>query len=114
MNRVLRMREALDEALEEAVKDVAEDRPVPVLVENEAAVSGVNIEHLRMTEALLFAASEPLSEAQLASSLPEGADVAGLLAELQRIYEGRGITLVRVAEKWQFRTASDLSFLLRK
>jgi len=115
MNRVLRMREALEEALEEAVNEtVGEDRPIAVLVEGEVAVCGVNIEHMRMAEALLFAASEPLNQAQLASSLPEGADVAGLLAELQRIYEGRGVTLVQVAEKWQFRTASDLSFLLRK
>ncbi|MGC9954948.1 MAG: SMC-Scp complex subunit ScpB [Rhizomicrobium sp.] len=67
-----------------------------------------------MTEALLFAASEPLSIDALASSLPEGTDVAGLVAELQRIYEDRGVNLVRVAEKWQFRTAPDLSFLLRK
>jgi len=50
-------------------------------------VSGVNIEHLRMAEALMFAASEPLGSEDLASSLPEGADVAGLIAELQRIYE---------------------------
>jgi segregation and condensation protein B len=74
----------------------------------------LNVEHLRMTEALLFAASEPLDKKALATSLPEGADVDGLLAELQKIYEGRGVTLSRVAEKWQFRTAPDLAFLLRK
>jgi segregation and condensation protein B len=77
-------------------------------------VSGVNIEHLRMTEALLFAACEPLGIDALASSLPEGADVAGLVAELQHIYEDRGVNLVCVAEKWQFRTAPDLSFMLRR
>jgi segregation and condensation protein B len=71
-------------------------------------------EYLRMTEALLFAASEPLDAKALATSLPEGADVAALLAELQSIYEKRGVTLVCVAEKWQFRTAPDLAFLLRK
>ena len=84
--------------------------------DNEAHVfvPEINSEHLRMMEALLFAASEPLSEEVLASSLPEGADVARLLSELQHIYEGRGVTLVRVAAKWQFRTAPDLAFLLRK
>jgi segregation and condensation protein B len=107
MNRVLRMREALAEA-------VAEGTVVPIIEGSEVAVSGVNIEHLRMTEALLFAASEPLDAKALASSLPEGADVPGLLAELKVIYEGRGVTLSCVADKWQFRTASDLSFLLRK
>ncbi len=75
---------------------------------------GVNIEHLRMAEALLFAACEPLSEEALKTSLPEGADVCGIIAELQKIYEKRGVTLARVAEKWQFRTAPDLAFLLRK
>jgi len=105
MNRVLRLREALAEAISgESLVSVAEEDPV----------SGVNIEHLRMAEALLFAASEPLGSEDLASSLPEGADVAGLIAELQRVYEGRGVNLVRVAEKWQLRTAPDLSFLLRR
>lgn len=75
---------------------------------------GVNPEHLRMIEALLFAASEPLDLKALSTSLPEGADVAGLVAELQRMYEGRGVNLLCVAGKWQFRTASDLAFLLRK
>ena len=75
---------------------------------------GINPEHIRMAEALLFAASEPLDEKALATSLPEGADVPAIVASLQRIYQGRGVTLVKVAEKWQFRTAPDLAFLLRK
>jgi len=82
--------------------------------DNRAPTFGVNPEHLRMTEALLFAASEPLDTKALASSLPEGADVAALLSALQRTYEGRGVNLVCVAGKWQFRTAPDLAFLLRK
>ncbi|HVT25160.1 MAG TPA: SMC-Scp complex subunit ScpB [Rhizomicrobium sp.] len=71
-------------------------------------------EHLRMVEALLFAASEPLDEKALSSSLPEGANLKALLSELQGLYEGRGVTLVNVAGKWQFRTAPDLAFLLRR
>jgi segregation and condensation protein B len=67
-----------------------------------------------MAEALLFAASEPLEEKALATSLPEGADLPRILAELQNLYQGRGVTLVKVAGKWQFRTAPDLAFLLRK
>ena len=46
-------------------------------------LTGVNPEHLRMAEALLFAAGEPLDAKALATSLPEGADVPALLAELQ-------------------------------
>ncbi len=103
-----------------SVEAEAELVEVPVVLEEAAAVEGeapevgVNIEHLRMAEALLFAASEPLSEEALKTSLPEGADVAGIIVELQKIYENRGVTLARVAEKWQFRTAPDLAFLLRK
>lgn len=71
-------------------------------------------EHLRMVEALLFAASEPLDEKALSSSLPDGANLKALLSELQGLYEGRGVTLMNVAGKWQFRTAPDLAFLLRR
>jgi segregation and condensation protein B len=82
--------------------------------ETKVAALGVNPEHLRMTEALLFAASEPLDAKALSTSLPEGANVPALLAELQSVYEARGVTLCHVAGKWQFRTAPDLAFLLRK
>ena len=67
-----------------------------------------------MVEALLFAASEPLDQKALSTSLPEGADVPGLLKALEEIYEKRGVNLCCVAGKYQFRTASDLAFLLRK
>jgi segregation and condensation protein B len=107
MNRVLRLQEALAEA-------IAEEVPVSVEQQGVEPVASVNIEHLRMVEALLFAAEEPLDKTALASLLPQGADVDGLIAELQQLYEGRGVTLVCVAEKWQFRTAPDLAFLLRK
>ncbi len=70
--------------------------------------------HLRMLEALLFAAAEPLDEATLKSRLPKEADVAALLADLQALYEPRGVNLVKVSGKWALRTAADLAFLLRK
>jgi segregation and condensation protein B len=71
-------------------------------------------EALRIAEALVFAAPEPLDEAAIANRLPDGADVAAVMAELQRIYAGRGVNLVRVARKWTFRTALDLSWLLSR
>jgi segregation and condensation protein B len=71
-------------------------------------------EHLRMVEALLFASSEPLDEKALSSSLPDGVNLKELLSELKGLYEGRGVTLVNVGGKWQFRTAPDLAFLLRR
>ncbi|MGI9482159.1 MAG: SMC-Scp complex subunit ScpB [Hyphomicrobiales bacterium] len=69
---------------------------------------------LRVVEALLFAAFEPVSEAQLCECLAEGAEIDSLLEELCSHYEQRGVTLRRVSGKWSFRTADDLSFLLRR
>ena len=69
---------------------------------------------LRIIEALLFAASEPLDARQLAAELPAGADVAALLARLRDEYAARGVQLVQIAGKWTFRTASDLGYLLEK
>jgi segregation and condensation protein B len=69
-------------------------------------------EELRILEALLFAAEEPLDEKTLAARLPVGVDVRALLAQLQQDYESRGVNLVRVAGKWTLRTASDLAWLL--
>ena len=45
----------------------------------------------REVEALLFAAAGPLSDADLAKRLPEGADIAGAIAALQARYAGRGV-----------------------
>ena len=69
---------------------------------------------LRIVEALLFAASEPVSEAALAKCLPAGADVPSLIAELQQTYSVRGVNLVQVSGKWAMRTAEDLGYLLRR
>src|SRR5680860_1103650 len=71
-------------------------------------------EKLRVLEALLFAASEPLDEAYLAEHVPVGEDITALIEELQAFYTGRGINLVRTAGKWTFRTADDLSFVLQR
>ncbi len=64
---------------------------------------------LRLIEALLFAATAPLDEAELARRLPEGLPLAELLEELRSFYRFRGINLVRVAGAWTFRTAPDLA-----
>ena len=68
---------------------------------------------LRLLEALLFAAPEPLSEPELARWLGEEATLAVLLRELADAYAERGINLVRLAGGWTFRTAPDLAPLLR-
>jgi segregation and condensation protein B len=69
-------------------------------------------EELRLVEALLFAASEPLDEKTLARHLPEGVDVRAALKRLQVEYAPRGVNLVHVGNRWTFRTANDLAWLL--
>ena len=69
-------------------------------------------EELRLVEALLFAASEPLDEKTLAQHLPEGVDVRAALKRLQVEYAPRGVNLVHIGNKWTFRTANDLAWLL--
>ena len=71
-------------------------------------------EELRLLEALLFASAEPLDLATLAKRMPEGVDVKAGLAQLQAEYAPRGVNLVRVANKWTFRTAGDLSWLMTR
>ena len=110
MNRIIRMNEAhmahpIDPEMHE---DVPFEEAIP------ARPISPDPMHLRIVEALLFAAKEPVEERALVAQLPQGADVPAILAELQRQYEGRGVNLLRVAGKWQFRTAKDLSFLLSK
>ena len=71
-------------------------------------------EELRLLEALLFASAEPLDQAALAKKMPEGVDIKVALAQLQADYASRGVNLVRVANKWTFRTAGDLSWLMTR
>jgi segregation and condensation protein B len=84
------------------------------VVVSEQTASNARPEELRLLEALLFAAGEPLDEKVLAERLPEGLDLRSLLQRLQQDYASRGVNLVRVAGKWTFRTAGDLSWLLTK
>lgn len=68
---------------------------------------------LRLLEALLFAAPEPLGEDELARWIGEADTIAALLCELGETYVGRGVNLVRLAGGWTFRTAPDLAPELR-
>ena len=88
-----------DELVEEMADEaVPQDRP----------------EELRLIEALLFAAGEPLDEKTLRARLPEGVDVPAAMRRLQAEYAPRGVNLMRIAGKWTFRTANDLAWLLAR
>ncbi len=72
------------------------------------------LEKIRILEALLFAAPKALSAEHLKESFNPDEDIEQLLLDLQLKYESFGVNLAEVAGKWMFRTATDLSFLLRK
>lgn len=92
----------------------ARTAPEDLEQESHAASRSAREPALRLLEAMLFAAGEPLDEATIAARLPEGSDVRALLAELSADYAPRGVNLVRVAGKWMLRTAPDLGFLLAR
>ena len=96
-------------SLAEKRMEDAEDHSVDQIVDQSARP-----EELRLLEALLFASAEPIDQAALAKRMPDGVDVKAALAQLQAEYAPRGVNLVRVANKWTFRTAGDLSWLMTR
>ena len=93
----------------------ASETAAPEVVASEAGPEPeTRPEELRLLEALLFAAGEPLDEATLARQLPNGVDLKQALALLKAEYAIRGVNLVRIGKKWTFRTADDLSWLLTR
>ena len=89
-----------------------DERPQGDDVSDEVTVLEQRPEELRLLEALLFAASEPVDEKLLAERMPEGVDVRATLRRLQTEYAPRGVNLVHIGKKWTFRTANDLAWLL--
>ncbi len=71
-------------------------------------------EQERMVEAVLFAASAPMTAREIAERLPAGCDVPEAVAGLRRRYDGRGVQLARVGDAFAFRTAADLGFLMTR
>ena len=71
-------------------------------------------DQIRAVEALLFAASDPLDEKTLREMLPVDADIEQIMNNLLNLYKGRGVELKRINNKWMFKTASDLSFIMQK
>jgi segregation and condensation protein B len=98
-----------------AATEQPSDVPVDAIATLEAAQTQATMrQNLRIIEALLFASAHPLDEATLARHLPESTALSPLLAALAAEYATRGVTLQRVAGKWAFRTAQDLSHLLQR
>lgn len=116
--------EAANDAGTQAVEDelLDEDADTPVdepssedeINEEEAANYELDKEHVRMAEALLFAAAEPLNIATLKDRMPEGVHIPAVIDALRARYDGHGVQLMDIAGKWAFRTAPDLSYMMEK
>lgn len=85
----------------------ADDAPVAVVDER------LLLEAERIAEALVFASAGPVSEAYITERLPRGIDAHMVMQRLKTIYAGRGVNLLQVEDHWAFRTAADLSFVIR-
>ncbi len=73
-----------------------------------------HMDNLRVLEALLFAASEPLDAESMKARLPKGSNLNKLLSLLKAQYENRGVNLIKTGNKWSFKTAQDLSSMMKK
>jgi segregation and condensation protein B len=68
----------------------------------------------RIAEALVFASAHPVSEGFIADRLPKGTNIRSIMLKLREEYASRGVNLVQVDDAWAFRTAADLSFVIRR
>ncbi|ENN86956.1 hypothetical protein RHSP_14263 [Rhizobium freirei PRF 81] len=68
----------------------------------------------RIAEALVFASAQPVSEPFIAERVAKGVDVAAVMRKLKADYALRGVNLVQIDGAWAFRTAADLSFVIRR
>ncbi|WP_245410780.1 SMC-Scp complex subunit ScpB [Rhizobium sp. JAB6] len=87
-------------------------------MEHEAEASDVDERRLseaeRIAEALVFASAQPVSETFIAERVARGVDIPAIMRKLKADYAMRGVNLVQVDGAWAFRTAADLSFVIRR
>lgn len=76
-------------------------------------MSSDRFRQLRLVEALLFASAEPLGAEQIRRHLPEETDLDALMEELSGLYANRGVNLVRIGQRWAFRTAADVAPMMQ-
>ena len=67
----------------------------------------------RQVEAILFAAEEPLDLESIRARMKVRGDVPKILKSIENQYKNRGINLICITKKWSFRTASNLSKLMK-
>src|SRR5262249_61246148 len=79
-------------------RDIIDEEPTEAAVEPRA-------EELRLIEALLFAAAEPLDEKTLAARLPDGVDISAAMRRLQPGSAPRRLNRLPSASQWTVPTA---------
>ena len=67
----------------------------------------------RQVEAILFAAEEPLTAENIQERVKTRSNILKILESLEEQYKSRGINLVSTGNKWSFRTASNLSKIVK-
>ena len=67
-------------------------------------MTSTNTKEKKIIEAFLFAADEPLDLETLQSKVKKKTNVLKILEELQLEYKDRGINLIKLVNKWSFRT----------
>ncbi len=68
---------------------------------------------IRLAEAMIFAAADPVPTRAVAVLLPDQ-DAEAVIAAVRARHDGSGVRLEQVAGGWQFRTAPDLAPALTK
>lgn len=63
----------------------------------------------RLCEAVIFAATTPVTNEVLQQKVGEGQPVSPIMEQLREEFKGRGVELVEIAGGWMFRTAPDLA-----
>ena len=74
----------------------------------------VEAEDIRIVEAVLFAAEEPLDAPNIADKLAANADVPAIMQAIGEKYAEAGFNLRKTGNKWVFRSAPDLAHALQK
>jgi segregation and condensation protein B len=77
-------------------------------------MSTIDKKEKKIIEAFLFAADEPLDLETLKSKVKKNTDVLKIVDDLQKDYQDRGINLIKLANRWSFRTSTDLADQLRE
>ena len=77
-------------------------------------MSTIDKKEKKIIEAFLFAADEPLDLETLKSKVKKNTDVLQIVDDLQKDYQDRGINLIKLANRWSFRTSTDLADQLRE